>query len=110
MPFAATPFVSGSGADGAASARKLVGRIAREFFLLDPSDVLAFQADYFGAPTEAAWTVLIQGLAREVVAPVEMERCRALRLPARGVASENARFARLATTRLTGLRFAALAA
>jgi hypothetical protein len=72
--------------------------------------VLAFQVDHFGAPTETGWSVLVQGIAREVVEPEEIERCRALNLPTRTGASERVRFARIATARLTGRRFAAVAA
>jgi hypothetical protein len=71
--------------------------------------VLAFQVDHFGAPAEAGWSVLVQGLARAVVEPEELERCRALSLPVLGVGRHSARFARLSTTRLTGRRYAAVA-
>jgi uncharacterized protein len=69
--------------------------------------VLAFQVDHFGAVTESGWSVLVQGLASEVVEKEELERCQALRLPARGGVHGHPHFARIATTRLTGRRFAA---
>lgn len=57
------------GADGAASARKLVGRIAREFFLLDPSDVLAFQAE-----GELVWIVTSKRRYLATQTLIEIER------------------------------------
>jgi hypothetical protein len=69
--------------------------------------VLAFQVDHFGAATESGWSVLVQGLASEVVEKEDLERCQALRLPGRGAVHGHPHFARIATTRLTGRRFAA---
>jgi hypothetical protein len=68
--------------------------------------VLAFQVDNFGGPAEAGWSVLVQGIASEVVERDEIERCRVLTHSARGGKCGGRRFARIATTRLTGRRFA----
>ena len=67
--------------------------------------VLAFQADSFDGSTEG-WSVLVQGLASEVVGAKEIMQCEALRLPGIGVSADSTRFARLPTTLLTGRSFA----
>jgi two-component system, LytTR family, response regulator len=57
------------GADGSAPARKLVGRIGREYFLLDPSEVLAFQAE-----GELVWIITSKRRYLATRTLVEIER------------------------------------
>ena len=70
--------------------------------------VLAFQVDNFDLASHTGWSVLVQGVASEIVEAELIERCRALTRPPSGIALDARRFVKLATCTIAGRRVVAL--
>jgi nitroimidazol reductase NimA-like FMN-containing flavoprotein (pyridoxamine 5'-phosphate oxidase superfamily) len=67
------------------------------------NNVVAFEADGVDPTYHTGWSVLVQGMAREVVEPGEVEQMR--RAPLRAWAGNGRdRFVRISTQRVTGRR------
>jgi nitroimidazol reductase NimA-like FMN-containing flavoprotein (pyridoxamine 5'-phosphate oxidase superfamily) len=69
--------------------------------------VVAFEADHYDPETASGWSVLVRGVAREVVDEDELARLRALPLTAWAFDSAAKRFVRIAMELVTGSRIVA---
>ncbi|HKY13640.1 MAG TPA: pyridoxamine 5'-phosphate oxidase family protein [Microthrixaceae bacterium] len=65
--------------------------------------IVAFEVDDFDADTEAGWSVMVQGVAREVLDPLELEEARAAVL-ARWLDPDDSRHVSISMDVITGRR------
>jgi len=64
--------------------------------------VVAFEVDGFDKKRHLSWSVMVQGIASEIVDPVEIRRARRIQLKRWGLGKTQDRFVRIDLTQVSG--------
>jgi len=67
--------------------------------------VVAFEVDHFDHRDQSSWSVLVQGVAEEIIDPDEAAEVRALPFPACRLNGEGDHFVRIRRARISGRQF-----
>ncbi len=69
------------------------------------NSVVAFEVDSFQPDGSSGWSVLVQGVAREIVNPGELVKARSVTLPTWAYVARPDRLVRISTRSMSGRRF-----